>query len=164
MFSSLCCICQAKPVAHCRNEAGFAPRGTAGHRHPGFEDTQTRPPCTAVSPRLTGTSLEPPLLLQMRQQSVPASSVGQEPSPHQQQRLTWGFSLEDAQHLLLLGQPTEVPWLQDLTLCTSQRHQAFVLHAHKQTSSLSSLHVVQAAPAGRKTTTCTEQTKNSTFF
>lgn len=52
-----------------------------------------------------------------------------------------GFSLEDAQHLLLLGQPIEVPSLQDLTLCTSQRHQAFVLHAHKQPSLRGSLHI-----------------------
>lgn len=29
---------------------------------------------------------------------------------------TWGFSLEDAQHLWLLDQPTEEPLLQDPTL------------------------------------------------
>lgn len=46
---------------------------------------------------------------------------------------------------------------------TSQRHQTFVLPAHEQPSSRSSLHVVQAVPAGQKTTTYTEQTENLAF-
>lgn len=47
-----------------------------------------------------GTCLEHPLFLQMSCKSVPVSWVGQEPSPTSSR----GFSLEDAQHWLLLGQ------------------------------------------------------------
>lgn len=54
-----------------------------------------------------GTCLEHPLFLQMSCKSVPVSWVGQEPSPTSSR----GFSLEDAQHWLLLGQFS----LQDVT-------------------------------------------------
>lgn len=47
LFSSLGCICQAKPVACYINEAGFAPQG-------GFGDSQTQLPHSALSPRLMG--------------------------------------------------------------------------------------------------------------
>lgn len=145
-------MCQAKLVTHCRNEIGFAPWGTAGCRHPGCGDSQTRPPCTTWSPRLMGTSL----LLQMRCKSVPVSWVGQEPSPS----ISRGFSLEDAQHWLLLGQFL----LQDPTLCTSQRYQSFVSPDHTCPSPRGSLHFVQAAPAGHKDTTCAKQSKTWTVF
>lgn len=109
-----------------------------------------------MSPRLMGTSLEPPLLLQMRCKSVPVSWVGQEPSPTSSR----GFSLEDAQHWLLLGQFS----FQDPTLCTSQRHQACVPLAHTCPSPCGSVHIVQAAPAGHKDTTCTKTDQNLDSF
>lgn len=132
--------------AHCRNEVGFAPWGTAGCRHPGRA-------CTTRSPRPMGTSLGPPLFLQMRCKSVPVGWVGQEPSPTSSR----GFSLEDAQHWLLLGQFL----LQDPALCTSQRYQSFVSPAHMCSSPNGSLHFVQAA--GHKDTTCTKQPKPGQF-
>lgn len=114
------CTCQVKPVACCRNEAGFAPRGKAGHRHPGFGDAQTKPPYTAVSRRRMGTSLEsrsPANEAQASPCELGGSGIrsrgGGVSCPAGD---TWGFSLEDAQHLQLLDQPTEEPSLQDPTL------------------------------------------------
>lgn len=72
---------------------------------------------------------------------------------------TWGFSLEGAQHLRLPDQPTVEPLLQDPTLIHLRGIEPLL---YPLTSSLPQA-AVRAAPAGRKTTTCAEQTKNSAF-